>query len=93
MLIANPTFGFAAKEVGSNTTLPFDWRSDSIALFSNSKPNARELLDGIRGRLSAVRDVGNIKHVHKESVAHPAPAGVMEQVVGEFRAAIIGTAD
>ena len=93
MQIANPTFGRAAGEGETLAGGPFDWRSDAIALFSNSKPNAKELLEGIRGKLGALRDVGNIQHVYKESVAHPAPDAVIDRVVTNFRAAIIGTAD
>ncbi|MBT6273276.1 MAG: hypothetical protein HOI95_03995 [Chromatiales bacterium] len=93
MFIANPTFAYAASEGETLVGAPFDWRTDPIALFSNSKPNARELLEGIRGRLSSLRDVANIEHVRKDSVAHPAPGPVIEHVVESFRAAIIGTAD
>lgn len=93
MLIANPTFAQAADEGETLAGGPFDWRTDPIALFSNSKPNAKELLEGIRGKLGAFRDVGNIAHIHKDSVAHPAPDEVIDRVVANFRAAIIGTAD
>ena len=93
MFIANPTIGTAALEGERLIGAPLDWQTDAVALFSNSKPNAKELLEGIRTKLSGFRDVSNIQHVYKESVAHPAPNGVIEHVVGNFRAAIIGTAD
>ncbi len=93
MRIANPTHGAAAAEGETLAGAPFDWKTAPIALFSNSKPNAKELLQGIRLRLGAHRDVSNIEHVYKESVAHPAPAAVLDHVVGRFKAAVIGTAD
>ena len=93
MRIANPTFGEEIRDEETLVGAPFDWRTDAIALFSNSKPNAKELLEGIRGKLDNFRDVSNIRHVYKESVAHPAPEEVLNDVFANYRAAIIGTAD
>jgi thioredoxin reductase (NADPH) len=93
MQIANPTFGAAAYEGEALVGAPFDWKTDAIALFSNSKPNAHELLEGIRGKLGQLREVENVQHVQKDSVAHPAPETVISNVVENFRAAVIGTAD
>ena len=49
MRIYNPSFGLSATSAGKVTLQPVNWATDAIALISNSKPNARELLEGIRG--------------------------------------------
>ena len=45
MLIVNPTFGLAAAAGPTVALKPINWATDAIALMSNSKPNARELLE------------------------------------------------
>ena len=70
-----------------------DWLKDPIALFSNSKPNARLLLEGVRESLGAFRPIENIEHVHKDSVSQPAPPDVIEHVAKNYRAAILAIAD
>ena len=48
MRIVNPSFGLSAAAGATVALKPVNWKTDAIALVSNSKPNARELLDGIR---------------------------------------------
>ena len=48
MRIVNPSFGLSAAAGAKVALKPVNWKTDAIALVSNSKPNARELLDGIR---------------------------------------------
>ena len=93
MRIVNPTFGNSAEGGETLAGAPVDWRTDPIALFSNSKPNARELLEGIREKLGALRDVGNVGHVYKDGVGQPAPGNVIEQIAGSYRAALVAIAD
>ena len=44
MRIYNPTFGVSATSAEKMALKPVNWKTDAIALISNSKPNARELL-------------------------------------------------
>ena len=66
---------------------PVNWKTDAIALISNSKPNARELLMGIRDKLSAHRQVENIKFLAKNSASQPAPKDLIQEVADELQGA------
>lgn len=93
MRIVNPTFGLSAT-TGETVALKLvNWKSDAIALFSNSKPNARELLDGIRATLGAFRATDNIEFVAKASASQPAPKDLIEKVAANYRGALLAIAD
>ena len=93
MLVVNPTFGRSLSGGETISLLPVDWREDAIALFSNSKPNAKDLLEGIRAKLGAFRRIDNIDFVYKNSASQPAPADVMKNVAGKYKAALLAIAD
>jgi hypothetical protein len=93
MRIVNPTFGIATDEKQVLKSGPVDWRQDAIAMFDNSKPNARALLEGVRDKLKAHRRVDNIAFVSKPSAAMPAPAELIDNVVKSHRIALLALAD
>ena len=93
MLIVNPAFGHASGGGEQLARDAIDWNSDAIALFSNSKPNARELLEGVRSNLAAFRRTDNIDYVSKDSVSQPAPDALVEHVASNYRAALLAIAD
>ena len=93
MRIVNPSFGLTAGGGEQVTAGEVDWLKDPIALFSNSKPNARLLLEGVRDNLGAFRTTDNIEYVQKDSVSQPAPPDVIEHVAKNYRAAILAIAD
>jgi hypothetical protein len=93
MRIYNPTFGVAAAGGEKVVLKPVNWTTDAIALVSNSKPNARELLWGIRDKLSAHRQVENIKFLAKNSASQPAPKELLQEVAANYRAAILALGD
>ena len=93
MRIVNPTFGLSAAKGETVALKPVNWKTDAIALVSNSKPNARELLDGIRNKLSAFRPVDNIDFLAKNSASQPAPKDLMEKVAANYRGALLAIAD
>src|SRR3546814_9853526 len=93
MRIVNPAFGVAPAGSEQISVRPVNWREDPIALFSNSKPNARELLEGIREKLGAIRTVDDIDHVYKDSASQPAPAGMIDKVSQHYRVALLALAD
>ena len=93
MLIVNPTFGQSAAGGEKVSTAPVDWGRDPIVLFSNSKPNARELLDGIRQKLSGVRPIDNIEFIYKPSASQPAATAQYDEVAKKYRAALLAIAD
>jgi hypothetical protein len=96
MRIVNPCFGVepATADLGSGPKLArIDWRSDPIALISNSKPNARELLQGVRSLMAGVRNVGNIDFHAKTSAAFPAPDAMNADIAARYKGAILALAD
>ena len=93
MRIVNPTFGLSATTGEKVALKPINWATDPIALVSNSKPNARELLAGIREKLGANRKIDNIDFLSKNSASQPAPADVIEKVAANYRGALLAIAD
>ena len=93
MRIVNPTFGLvpAGAETAARRTV--NWREDPLILFSNSKPNAKDLLEGIRERLTGIRRVDNVDYVQKNSVATPAPAELIDKIARDYRIALLAIAD
>jgi hypothetical protein len=93
MRIVNPTYGITAGGSEAVAVRPVDWRADPLVLFSNSKPNARELLEGVRTRLGAIRRTDNIDFVLKNSASQPAPTALIDQVAGKYKGALLAIAD
>ena len=93
MLIVNPSYGLQTDMAERSEAQPVNWKSDAIALFSNSKPNAKALLEGIRDQLGDVWRPENVRYVYKDSVSQPAPPELIEQVAREYRAAVLAIAD
>lgn len=93
MRIINPSFGQASATAESVTSGPVDWRRDPIILFSNSKPNAKELLEGLRAKLGTIRSLEGIDFVYKESASKPAPTAIVDDVAKRYRAALLALGD
>ena len=93
MRIVNPSFGLSATTGEKIALKPVNWATDAIALVSNSKPNARELLAGIRDKLGASRKIDNIDFLSKNSASQPAPKDVIEEVAAKYRGALLAIAD
>ncbi len=93
MRIVNPTFGIEPASEGTATAAPVDWLNDPMILFSNNKPNAKELLEGVRQRLSAIRRIDNIDYIAKPSASQPAPAETLNDVVRKYRIALLALGD
>jgi hypothetical protein len=94
MRIVNPTFGIApADGVAVAPTVSVDWLKDPIVLFSNSKPNAKELLEGIRSKLSTMRNVDRVDVLAKDQAGMPAPAAMIEKVAANYKIALQALAD
>ncbi len=93
MRIVNPTFGIEPQSEGTATAGPVDWLNDPIILFSNNKPNAKELLEGVKNRLSGIRRVDNIGYIAKASASQPAPPEMINDVVRKYRIALLALGD
>ena len=93
MRIVNPSFGLQPAGAEQVTTTPVDWLSDPIVMFTNSKPNAKELLAGLRDELASMRPVDNIEFTHKNSASQGAPVALLDQVAKKYRIAVLALAD
>lgn len=96
MRIVNPSFGLEeSAESGSAgpKTAVTDWSKDPIAIMSNSKANARELLEGVRDKMKAYRAVDNIDYLYKESAAKAAPTALYDEIAKNYKGAIVALAD
>ena len=93
MRIVNPAFGLADAEIAGMSARDIDWAEEPILLFSNSKPNATELLLAVADRLKTIAGFKNAGLVSKGNAAMPAPAGLMEQIAGRHRVALLALAD
>ncbi len=93
MRIVNPSFGIAPQNEGTATAGPVDWANDPMILFSNNKPNAKELLEGVRDKLAAIRRVDNIDYIAKGSASQPAPPEMINEVARKYRIALLALGD
>ena len=96
MRIVNPSFGL--EEGGENRSTGVekgstDWSRDAIAIMSNSKPNARELLEGVRDQMGVYRATDNIDYFFKDSAAMPAPEALYDEIAAKYKGAIVALAD
>lgn len=94
MRIVNPSFGMAQgggeKAAGAAA---IDWRNDPIILFGNSKPNGRELLEGLKRKLAGIRRTDNIDFISKNSASQPAPPEMINELARKYRIALLALGD
>jgi nucleotide-binding universal stress UspA family protein len=93
MRIVNPSFGITPAGAEQATEGKVDWRNDPIVLFGNSKPNARELLEGVKAQLASIRRVDNIDFVAKNSASQPAPPEMINDAARKYRIALLALGD
>ena len=93
MRIVNPSFGIAPQNEGTAAAGPVDWANDPMILFSNNKPNAKELLEGVRDKLAAIRRVDNVDYIAKGSASQPAPPEMINEVARKYRIALLALGD
>lgn len=93
MRIVNPSFGLVPASTERVKAGAVDWRRDSIALFSNSKPNAKDLLEGLKDKLGGIRTTDGIDFFYKDTASRPAPAATIENISQKYRAALLALGD
>jgi len=93
MRIVNPSFGQEAPSTEIVSANAVDWKHDPIILFSNSKPNAKELLEGVRDQMGAYRNTDNIDYIAKDTAAQGAPEAMYDELATKYRAALLAIAD
>jgi len=94
MRIVNPTFGVAPAESKPAVAAgPVNWLNDPIVLFGNNKPNAKELLEGVKSKLASVRPIDAVDYIFKDSASQPAPAGMIDEVAHKYKIALLALGD
>lgn len=93
MRIVNPSFGLIPAGAEQTSIRTVNWNEDPIVLFSNHKPNARELLEGVRAKLGAVRRIDNVDFIHKNSASQPAPPEMIQAVAAKYPIAVLALGD
>ena len=93
MRIINPSFGQAPAGAETLKGGAVDWKRDPILLFSNSKPNAKELLEGLKGKFGSVRSTDDIDFVWKPSASQPATSEQIEGAARRYKAALLALGD
>ena len=96
MRIVNPCYGLAPVVEATPTDAiksDINWRTDPVAIISNSKPNARELLEGVRSLMAGFRDIGNIDYHAKTSASYPASDAMNADIAARYKGAILALAD
>jgi hypothetical protein len=91
--IVNPSFGHMPAGAETLKAGAVDWKRDPILLFSNSKPNARELLEGLKDKFGSVRSTDGIDFVWKPSASQPATAEQIDGAARSYRAALLALGD
>jgi thioredoxin reductase (NADPH) len=92
MRIVNPSFGIP-ESVRPATVARDGVAEDALCLFSNSKPNATELLRGVAERLSAERGFEHIGFGSKPAASVPAEAETLDRLSERYRMAIVAIGD
>jgi thioredoxin reductase (NADPH) len=94
MRIINPSFGLSSEaDALDDTPKTVNWLRDPIVLFSNSKPNAREMLEGVREQMGAYRSTDGIDFIYKDTASKGAPAEMIDMVAGKYKGALLALAD
>ena len=93
MRIINPSFGHQPVSTETVKAGAVDWLKDPILLFSNSKPNAQELLEGLKAKFGVLRSVENIDFISKDTASRAAPPEMIDKVAHKYRAALLALGD
>lgn len=93
MRIVNPSFGTTPNTTEVLQSDKPDWTRDPILLFGNSKPNSRELLEGVGSKLAAMRAGGEIAYHSKPSASVAASPGMLDRMASQYRLAVIALGD
>lgn len=90
--IGDPTQKMAATPAVVHAT-KFDWARDPAVLFSNSKPGARQLLEGIAATLVEHFGRPNLDFRFKGNAGIPAEPSQIEEMGRQYRGAIVALGD
>jgi hypothetical protein len=90
--IIDPTYGIPVEQEVAPVArdgIP----TDSLCLFSNSKPGASELLNGVGRRLAAERGMAGVGFASKPNAAVAADTVTIERLAEHYRTAVLAIGD
>lgn len=94
MLIIDPTYGLWPEEdAGTAPAAGAAAGWTEVALFSNSKPNATELLQGMGERLQAHWDLPELGFASKPSASAPADKDTIDWLAERYRMVVVAVGD
>jgi hypothetical protein len=92
MRIVDPTYGVAADEEAAAVAAE-PAPAGTLCLFSNSKPGATDLLQGVADRLVAERGFGDVGFASKPNAASGAQTDVLDHLAAQYRMAVVAIGD
>jgi thioredoxin reductase (NADPH) len=91
--IVDPTFGVLPEEAAADVQAggTADWTE--VAIFSNSKPNATELLQGVGERLQAHWELPEIGFASKPNASEAADKDVIDWLAQRYKMVLVAVGD
>jgi len=90
--IVDPTSGTTADEEAAAVAAG-PAPAGTLCLFSNSKPGATDLLQGVADRLVAERGFGDVGFASKPNAAAGAQSDVLDHLAEQYRMAVVAIGD
>jgi thioredoxin reductase (NADPH) len=92
--IVDPTFGLLPEDDAADAALPASTASwTDVALFTNSKPNATELLRGLGERLQAHWELPELGFAAKQSASVAAEKDTIDWLSQRFKMVLVAVGD
>lgn len=93
MRIVNPTFGRLESVPEQSSGRRVDWLHDPMCVFSNSKPNADELLTGLSVHLRGALERDEVAFEAKRNASMPADRDMLDWLAQQYRLAVLAIGD
>jgi thioredoxin reductase (NADPH) len=92
--VVDPTHGLPPEDDAADTAPPASTATwTDVALFTNSKPNATELLRGLGERLQAHWELRELGFAAKESASVPAEKDQIDWLAERFKMVLVAVGD
>jgi thioredoxin reductase (NADPH) len=92
--IVDPTYGLLPEDDAADVATPASTATwTDVALFTNSKPNATELLRGLGERLQAHWELPGLGFAAKESASVPAEKDTIDWLSQRFKMVLVAVGD
>ena len=93
MRIVDPTYGTASRTAPEPAAPPPTPATAGLCGFSNSKPGAHDLINGVLARLRDEHAIGGTGFVSKPNASVAARSEVLDHVAEQYRMAVVAIGD